>query len=120
MPVRLADPITWRSLVNSINLQGGHYALPTEPLYPWDKYEDIFARSMKNIAMMQARDHSVNSAELPETDDSRLFVYRVIEKYLDLQNSGTGQACLLRSICENAQIHLHVGMYSEILNLILT
>ncbi|TMW49138.1 hypothetical protein DOY81_005793, partial [Sarcophaga bullata] len=33
---------------------------------------------------------------------------------------GHGKECLLRAICENAQIHHHVDLFSEILNVILT
>jgi len=33
---------------------------------------------------------------------------------------GHGRQCLLRGICENAQVHHHVGIMAELLNVLLT
>ncbi|XP_053955373.1 uncharacterized protein LOC128861335 isoform X1 [Anastrepha ludens] len=107
--INLDDPVDWRSIVSINNIQGGFYPLPYEPLYPWDKWEDIFARSLKNL--------------LPgsnyETDDSRKFAYAAIEALMQLQH-GNGHKCLLRSICKNAQVDEHVGIFSEIMDVVLS
>ncbi|XP_037948404.1 uncharacterized protein LOC119679887 [Teleopsis dalmanni] len=111
MPVPLDDPVTWRALVCSYNLQGGHYTMPTTPLYPWDKWEHIFSRSLKKIENNIRADNG--------RDDARLFVYTALENYMSRKN-GNGRACLLRSICENAQVDHYVGIFGTILNIVLT
>ncbi|XP_061391768.1 uncharacterized protein LOC133327222 [Musca vetustissima] len=112
MPVTLADPISFRSLVCSYNLQGGHYTIPTEPLYPWDKWEDTFARSLKDIKNKFERYGEYE-------DGSREFVYTLLETYIS-RNNADGRQCMLRAICENAQVHRHEGVFAEILNIVLT
>nr|XP_014100932.1 uncharacterized protein LOC106625628 isoform X2 [Bactrocera oleae] len=107
--INLDDPIDWRSIVSINNIQGGHYPLPTAPTYPWDKWEETFARSMK---------HLQEQIEL-ETDDSRLFIYTLLEVLMERQH-GNGHRCLLRSICQNAQVDEHVGMFSEIMDVVLS
>lgn len=102
------DPIEWRSIVSINNIQGGHYPLPSEPTYPWEKWEDTFARSMKSFQ---------GQADF-ETDDSRLFAYILLEALMERQH-GNGHRCLLRSICQNAQVDEHVGILSEIMDVIL-
>lgn len=113
MPVRLADPISFRSLVCSYTLQGGHYKIPPEPTYPWDKWEDTFARSLNHMKTKFERYGDY------EPDESREFVYMVLEKYMS-RNGNDGHQCLLRAICENAQIHEQVDIFSKILDVILT
>lgn len=113
MPVRLADPLAWRSLVCSFNLQGGQYQIPTEPVYPWDKWEDTFARSLN-----QMKTKFETYAEY-EQDESREFLYMVLEKYMTRTNVN-GRQCLLRAICENAQIHEHIGIFANVLDVVLT
>ena len=54
-----------------------------------------------------------------KTDETREFLYLVLEKLMNAKH-GHGKECLLRAICENAQIHHHVDLFSEILNVILT
>lgn len=53
-----------------------------------------------------------------ETDDSRLFAYILLEALMERQH-GNGHRCLLRSICQNAQVDEHVGILSEIMDVIL-
>ncbi|KAI8123497.1 hypothetical protein CVS40_5825 [Lucilia cuprina] len=113
MPVRLADPIAFRSLVCSYNLQGGHYKIPPEPTYPWDKWEDTFARSLN-----QMRRRFENYGEYDQ-DESREFLYMVLEKYMS-RNNVDGRQCLLRAICENAQVHEHIGVFANVLDVVLT
>ncbi|XP_069967872.1 uncharacterized protein [Bactrocera oleae] len=107
--INLDDPIDWRSIVSINNIQGGHYPLPTAPTYPWDKWEETFARSMKLLQ---------EQIEL-EPDDSRLFIYTLLEVLMERQH-GNGHRCLLRSICQNAQVDEHVGMFSEIMDVVLS
>ncbi|XP_022216737.2 uncharacterized protein LOC111070476 [Drosophila obscura] len=113
MATQLEDPITWRGLVYFWTLHFGGYTLPSEPLYPWDKWETIYARSLQE---------QVRRLDDSHEDDTRLFVYEILEKYMDqLSGSvGLGRQCLLRGICENAQIHRHVGIMAELLNILLT
>ncbi|XP_039965856.1 uncharacterized protein LOC126761760 isoform X1 [Bactrocera neohumeralis] len=106
--VNVDEPIAWRSIVSINNIQGGFYPLPAVPTYPWDKWEDTFARSMK---------HFQELADF-ETDDSRLFIYTLLEVLMERQH-GNGHQCLLRSICQNAQVDEHVGMFSEIMDVVL-
>ncbi|CAD7003654.1 uncharacterized protein LOC101453089 [Ceratitis capitata] len=106
--VNVDDPIDWRSIVSINNIQGGFYPLPDEPTYPWEKWEDTFARSMRNF-----RGHTDY-----EADDSRKFVYTLLEVLMERQH-GNGHQCLLRSICRNAQVDGHVGMFSELVDVVL-
>ncbi|XP_068150071.1 uncharacterized protein [Drosophila tropicalis] len=120
MPIPLGDHVTFRSCVLSYTLQGGTYSMPTSPIWPWDKWESTFARSLsqmrRNIEIQTA------SGNLKYADDARLLVYTALEEYIGRRNDdmSIGRPCLLRSICENAQIHHHVGIFSEILNIVLS
>ncbi|XP_065361818.1 uncharacterized protein LOC135955395 [Calliphora vicina] len=105
-PITLADPIVWRSLICSYNIHVGNYQIPSTPLYPWDKWENFYVRSNQGRAHIKP-------------DESREFLYLVLENYMNLSH-GNGKECLLRSICENAQIHKHMDLFAEILNVILT
>uniref|UniRef100_A0A034WKY6 Uncharacterized protein n=1 Tax=Bactrocera dorsalis TaxID=27457 RepID=A0A034WKY6_BACDO len=113
--VDLADPITWRSLVCSYSLQGGQYSIPSSPLYPWDKWEDTFARKSRLLHNSQPE----LAAYTYEADESRLFFYTLLETLMS-QRGVDGRQCLLRSICQNAQVDQHVGLLSEILDTVLT
>lgn len=113
MPVRLDDPVSWRSMVCSYTIQGGQYSVPTEPLYPWDKWENTFARSLN-----QMKSKFENYGDY-EQDESREFVYTVLENYMS-RNNANGHQCMLRAICENAQVHHHVDVFAKVLNIILT
>ncbi|KAM7357147.1 uncharacterized protein ACRADG_002639 [Cochliomyia hominivorax] len=105
-PITLADPIVWRSLICSYNIHVGNYKIPSEPLYPWDKWETFYARSNQG-------------SSYPQTDGSREFLYGVLENYMTASH-GNGRDCLLRSICENAQIHHHMDLFGQVLDVILT
>ncbi|EDW79268.1 uncharacterized protein Dwil_GK25529 [Drosophila willistoni] len=115
MATQLEDPgVTWRSLVYYYTLHFGGYTLPSAPLYPWDKWETIYARSLqKQIQQLDS---------MPE-DDTRVFAYAALERYMDQVSDGVqgrGHECLMRNICENAQIHQHVGIMAELVNILLT
>lgn len=113
MGVQLADPVVWRSFVNYYILHFGAYTLPSAPLYPWDKWESIFARSLSEKVRQLDESHE---------DDTRLFAYTAVEQYMDNVSgiAGRGRQCMLRAICENAQVHHHVGIMAELLNVMLT
>lgn len=113
MAVQLADPVVWRSLLNYYVLHFGAYTLPSAPLYPWDKWETIFARSLSEKIRQLDESHE---------DDTRLFAYTAVEQYMDNASDviGRGRQCMLRAICENAQVHHHVGIMAELLNVMLT
>ncbi|XP_070142024.1 uncharacterized protein [Drosophila kikkawai] len=99
---------------------GGTYSLPTSPIWPWDKWEGTFARSLaqmkRNIEI-----HTANGG-VRYADDARLLVYTALEEYMGRRNNNLamGRQCLLRSICENAQIHHHIGVFSEIMDIVLS
>ncbi|XP_060651638.1 uncharacterized protein LOC132788322 [Drosophila nasuta] len=120
MPIPLGDPVSFRSAVLSYTLQGGTYSLPTTPIWPWDKWEVTFARSMQQMRRNIER-HTAGGG-VRYADDARLLAYIALEEYLGRRNNDmtVGRQCLLRSICENAQVHHHVGIFSEILNIVLS
>ncbi|XP_064545657.1 uncharacterized protein LOC135433484 [Drosophila montana] len=113
MAVELQDPVVWRSMVNFYTLHFGAYTLPSAPLYPWDKWESIFARSLND---------KIRQLDASHDDDTRLFAYTALEHYMDNESGvlGRGHQCLLRAMCENAQVHHHVGIMAELLNVLLT
>jgi len=119
LPIPLGDHVTFRSAVLSFTLQGGTYSLPTTPIWPWDKWENTFARSMQQMRR-NIEIHTANGG-VRYADDARLLVYTALEEYMGRRNNdmAVGRQCLLRSICENAQVHHHVGIFSEILNIVL-
>ncbi|EDW19569.1 uncharacterized protein LOC6583428 [Drosophila mojavensis] len=120
MPIPLGDPVKFRSAVLSFSLQGGTYSMPTSPIWPWDKWETTFARSLQQMRRNIER-HTASGA-LRYADDARQLVYTALEEYMGRRNNDmvAGRQCLLRSICENAQVHHHVGIFSEILNIVLS
>ncbi|KAH8385563.1 hypothetical protein KR009_006568 [Drosophila setifemur] len=113
MATQLEDPVTWRSMVYYYVLHFGAFTLPSTPLYPWDKWETIYARSLQE---------KIRSLNASHEDDTRVFAYSVLENYMDQVSGlvGRGRQCLLRGICENAQVHHHVGIMAELLNVLLT
>lgn len=119
LPIPLGDHVTFRSAVLSFTLQGGTYSLPTKPIWPWDKWESTFARSLQQMRRNIER-HTANGG-VRYADDARLLVYTALEQYMGRRNDdmSVGRPCLLRSICQNAQVHQHVGILSEILNIVL-
>ncbi|EDW70154.1 uncharacterized protein [Drosophila virilis] len=113
MAVELQDPVAWRSMVNFYVIHFGAYTLPSAPLYPWDKWESVFARSLND---------KIRQLDASHEDDTRLFAYTALEHYMDNASGvrGRGRQCLLRAMCENAQVHHHVGIMAELLNVLLT
>ncbi|XP_017009567.2 uncharacterized protein [Drosophila takahashii] len=113
LATQLEDPVVWRSMVYYYVLHFGAFTLPSAPLYPWDKWETIYARSLQE---------KIRSLDQSHEDDTRTFVYAALENYMDQVSGsvGRGRQCLLRGICENAQVHYHVGIMAELLNVLLT
>ncbi|KAI8041145.1 uncharacterized protein LOC128257379 [Drosophila gunungcola] len=120
LPIPLEDKVTFRSCVLSFTLQGGSYSLPTSPIWPWDKWEGTFARSLTQ--MRRNIERQTANGGVRYADDARLLVYTALEEYIGRRNNNLsmGRQCLLRSICENAQIHHHIGVFSEIMDIILS
>ncbi|KAH8405345.1 hypothetical protein KR222_005840 [Zaprionus bogoriensis] len=120
MPIPLGDHVSFRSAVLSYTLQGGTYSLPTTPIWPWDKWESTFARSLRQMRH-NIEVHRANGG-VRYADDARLLVYTALEQYMGRRNDDmtVGRQCLLRSICQNAQVDHHVGIFSEILNIVLS
>ncbi|XP_030385842.1 uncharacterized protein LOC115632736 [Scaptodrosophila lebanonensis] len=113
-PVALGDKKPWRGILILYNIHLGIYTLPSEPIHPWDKWEEIFARSLQR---------RIQELDVMQEDETRLYAYIALEHYMDHNQSGgpsVGRRCMLRSICENAQIHHHVGLMAELLNILLT
>ncbi|XP_052844358.1 uncharacterized protein LOC128257394 [Drosophila gunungcola] len=113
MSTQLEDPVVWRSMVYYYVLHFGAFTLPSAPLYPWDKWETIYARSLQE---------KIRSLDESHEDDTRTFAYAALENYMDQVSGsvGRGRQCLLRGICENAQVHHHHGIMAELLNVLLT
>ncbi|XP_030571443.1 uncharacterized protein LOC115770345 [Drosophila novamexicana] len=119
LPIPLGDHVTFRSAVLSFTLQTSSN-LPTTPIWPWDKWESTFARSLQQ--MRRNIERNTANGVVRYADDARLLTYTVLEEYMGRRNNNmiVGRQCLLRSICENAQVHHHVGIFSEILNIVLS
>ncbi|XP_037932180.1 uncharacterized protein LOC119666975 [Teleopsis dalmanni] len=113
LPLDFGDPVDWRSIINTYNLQGGTYTIQSTPLYPWDKWETIFSRSVGRMRT------NIDKDGIFRKDDARLLVYIALESFMN-KTHGNGHDCLLRSICKNAQIEQHVGVFAEIYNIVLT
>ncbi|KAL5283626.1 hypothetical protein ACFFRR_006094 [Megaselia abdita] len=113
-PVEFEDPIRWRTLNCGYNLQC-QYAVPVDALYPWDKFDDehYVTRSLQSIR------EEFDKTGQARSDEARLFVYTGLETYIDRQGK-SGRECLLKAICQNAQIDAHYGIFTEILNTILS
>lgn len=118
LPIPLGDHVSFRSAVLSFTLQTSSN-LPTTPIWPWDKWESTFARSLQQ--MRRNIERNTANGVVRYADDARLLTYTVLEEYMGRRNNNmiVGRQCLLRSICENAQVHHHVGIFSEILNIVL-
>ncbi|KAH8250984.1 hypothetical protein KR026_002774 [Drosophila bipectinata] len=113
MATQLEDPVSWRNVVYYYVIHCGAFTLPSAPLYPWDKWETIYARSLQE---------KIKGLDESHEDDTRIFAYAVLENYMDRVSGsvGKGRQCLLRGICENAQVHRHHGIMAELLNVLLT
>ncbi|XP_075167542.1 uncharacterized protein LOC142239634 [Haematobia irritans] len=108
-PVDLQDKRPWRQLVTTYNLQY-QYGLPSQPLYWWDKWDrrNLPPNDGSNLGPI---------AEPPtmHTDEAQEFLYAFAESLMDRKNMN-GRQCLQKAICENAQIHVHQGLYAELLH----
>ncbi|XP_037920890.1 uncharacterized protein LOC119657840 [Hermetia illucens] len=108
IPVSLEDKKPWRSLGAVYGFQG-QYSVPVTPIYWWDKWE---GRSLAEAKMQYNKDGSY----VP--DESRVFIYALIEYYLNRAGKN-GRQCLLRAICENALVDEFGGIVGEVIGAIL-
>lgn len=111
-PVVTDDPIAWRAMLGLVNFHT-QYNVPTSSLYPWDLWDRYDRRSLQSTKEEFERTGTYT------VDETRIFVYEFLRKYMDQQNVN-GEACLQRAFCDNAQIDHHDGMYSELMNALLT
>lgn len=109
-PVDLSDKRPWRQLVMLYNFHY-QYGLPTKPIYWWDKWDK---RNLNgNVGGLFGPTDP--SSEAYQTDDAQLFLYTFAENLMS-RHGEDGRECLLKAICENAQIDVHQGMYAELLH----
>ncbi|CAD7091045.1 unnamed protein product [Hermetia illucens] len=108
IPVSLEDKKPWRSLGAVYGFQG-EYPVPVTPIYWWNKWE---GRSLAEVKMQ----YNKNGSYKP--DESRIFIYALIEFYLNRAGKN-GRQCLLRAICENALIDEFGGIIGEVISAVL-
>ncbi|XP_061388287.1 uncharacterized protein LOC133323369 [Musca vetustissima] len=95
----------WRQLVMLYNFHY-QYGLPPKPIYWWDKWDK---RNLNgNLGPL------TYSEDEFQTDEAQLFLYTFAENLMH-RHGGNGRECLLKAICENAQIDVHQGLYAELL-----
>ncbi|XP_055850451.1 uncharacterized protein LOC129915021 [Episyrphus balteatus] len=113
-PLYLEDPVNWRQMNCLAGLQT-QYELPSKPRDTFfnKNWGVPYERNLKTIRDEFDRFSSI------KPDFSRVFVYTALEEFMN-RNGRNGRECLLRSICENAQIDEHVDDFSRILDVILT
>lgn len=84
------------------------YGVPLKASNWWEKWDNRGLTSNGGPLAPESED------EL-QTDDAQLFLFSYAENIMDHQETN-GRECLLKAICENAQIHEHQGLYAEILH----
>ncbi|XP_061388285.1 uncharacterized protein LOC133323367 [Musca vetustissima] len=104
-PIDLEDKRNWRTLAMAVNFQF-QYNLPPKPIYWWDKWD---TRSLGSLGSFKE-----SEKENYQTDEPQLFLYQWFENQMNRRETN-GRECLLKAICENAQIDVHQGLYAEIL-----
>ncbi|XP_061390953.1 uncharacterized protein LOC133326297 [Musca vetustissima] len=104
-PIDLEDKRSWRTLAMAVNFQF-QYNLPPKPIYWWDKWD---TRSLNSLGSFIE-----SEKENDQTDEPQLFLYQWFENQMNRRRTN-GRECLLKAICENAQIDVHQGLYAEIL-----
>lgn len=106
--MNLGDKKPWRALNCNYNFQA-QFAVPQKPTYWWDKWD---GRSLADAKLQYNKDGTYHS------DESRRFIYALLELYAD-RRSKNGKQCLLRAICENGGVDDVEGMYAELLQVVL-
>ncbi|XP_073811841.1 uncharacterized protein, partial [Musca autumnalis] len=110
-PIDLGDHRPWRTLAVANNLQF-NYGIPTTALHWWNSWH---VRALQNkfdgVNYLGPVMEPLNNFE---KDEPQLFLYTWMENLMTRQNEN-GRECLLKAICENAQIDVHQGLYAEIL-----
>ncbi|XP_055908497.1 uncharacterized protein LOC129943221 [Eupeodes corollae] len=114
-PLYLEDHVHWRQ-VNCIGTLQTQYDLPTKPLNSYINNNWGFPYYEKGLRSMREK---FDKFGYFKPDVSRMFIYAALEEFMN-RNDRNGRECLLRSICENAQVDEHVDEFSQIMNVILT
>lgn len=109
MPVETRDRVNWRTLNMAYNFQFQYVPLPSTQ-FIWGKF----------TTDMRRRRRRFDEDGTYEMDASRLLIYRTIEIFLNSRGKN-GRICLLKAICEVAEHPIEpIGIFDEILRLILT
>ncbi|XP_017093792.2 uncharacterized protein [Drosophila bipectinata] len=113
-PVPFMEKKVWRQLVWLMNF---HYQFnePQTPIYWWNLWSS--SRDLKGSEIPAA----TPSPQIPErllVDEPQLMLFKLAEGYMN-QIGQNGEACLERLICENGQVHEHLGLYAQILHRLL-
>lgn len=108
----LSDKRPWRQLVLTMNFQY-QFPVPARPWYWWEKWS-----RRQFPAALSASQSSLYEHKPSDKDEAQELLYLMFENFLNSRQIN-GRQCLLRLICENAQIHGHHGVYSEILHRVL-
>ncbi|BFG05578.1 uncharacterized protein DMAD_04278 [Drosophila madeirensis] len=108
-PVPFEEKKAWRQLVWLMNF---HYQFnePQTPIYWWNLWNS--ARQLKGPAPAPA------PPPPPVLDEPQLLLFKFAENYMS-QIGQNGTACLERLICENGQVHEHLGLYAQLLHRLL-
>lgn len=112
--VALNDATAWRSLICTYSLEGAQQLLPK-------KSEGKAARSRATVTTTINRINKrfiKDQKKIGRDDLFREFIYKILEGVFE-KNNVNGRQCLLRLICENAQIRQHTGLLTQLLNVIL-
>ncbi|XP_016988008.1 uncharacterized protein LOC108050720 [Drosophila rhopaloa] len=109
-PIKQEDPV--RSAVGFINYQAQYVPSPV-PIYWWSFWNT-------STFVTTARKWRMNVQSRLFQDETRIWLYDVVETGLERFGDRNAGACLLRSICEISQRpFLHSNIFSEILNAVL-
>ncbi|KAH8270796.1 hypothetical protein KR018_003911, partial [Drosophila ironensis] len=110
-PVSFLEKKAWRQLVWLMNFQY-QFNEPQTPIYWWNLWGS--SRDLKAPI-------TTPSPQIPDrllVDEPQLMLFKFAEGYMD-QIGQNGKACLERLICENGQVHEHLGLYAQLLHRLL-
>lgn len=97
-------------LLSTYTLYAGQYQLPSTILQQYWS-ERVYQRKLLKRS---------TGSRFQLKDKFRLYIYQLLEEFFNyLTNSRSGHQCLLRLICENAQILWQESLYTKILKTIL-
>ncbi|KAH8278412.1 hypothetical protein KR018_002870 [Drosophila ironensis] len=109
-PIKEADPV--ESVWGFINYQAQYVPSPV-PIYWWSYWNT-------STFVSTAREGRKDVQQQLRQDETRLWLYDIIETGLERFGGHHGSVCLLRSICEMSQNPFeHSNIFSELLNAVL-